>query len=104
MWQKEYETGKTWQNALKYCEDLTYAGYNDWRLPNKNELATLLNYDKTAAPYSDFPDMPSNYFWASTTATNVATSAYMAGFSLGGQLGSTPKSNEHYVRCVRNAE
>lgn len=28
----------TWQEALKYCSELDYAGISDWRLPNVREL------------------------------------------------------------------
>lgn len=45
---------ESWSEALAYCEDLTYAGFNDWRLPNLNEISTLINFDKTA-PASDMP-------------------------------------------------
>ncbi len=100
MWQKEYATGKTWQQALKYCEDSTYAGFSDWRLPNKNELASLLNHDKSGAPYSDFPDMPSNYFWSSSTYvyyTDLAWSVLFYDVS----VDLYNKTILNGVRCVR---
>ena len=100
MWQKEYATGKTWQQALKYCEDSTYAGYSDWRLPNKNELASLINYEKSGWPYSYFPDMPSSVFWSSSTRVSVSYSAWYVGFS-NGYVGYYYKTNNNYVRCVR---
>ena len=55
MWQK-IDISNTWQYALGYCDDLTYAGYSDWRLPNLNELESLLN-DNSTEPYSDFPNV-----------------------------------------------
>ena len=68
MWQKTSVSGKTWRDALKYCEGLEYAGYSDWRLPNKNEFATLINYSKTGdAAKSDFPGMEKESFALSTT-------------------------------------
>ncbi|MBO4710841.1 DUF1566 domain-containing protein [bacterium] len=65
LWQKTYESGKTWDEALKYCEDLEYAGYSDWRLPNINELTTLFDYSKTGV-LSSFPGMTANVFASST--------------------------------------
>ena len=104
MWQKTYpsSTTYTWQNALKYCESLVYAGYDDWRLPNKNELASLLNYDKSAAPYSDFPDMPStdNYFWSSSTVVYGTYYAWLVDFDYG-RVSSDGKTYSNGVRCVR---
>ena len=65
LWQKSYVSGKTWDQALEYCENLKYAGYSDWRLPNINELTTLLDYSKTKI-LSSFPGMTANVFASST--------------------------------------
>ena len=112
IWQQTYETSKTWQEALKYCEDLTYAGKNDWRLPNKNELASLLNYDKSSSPYSDFPNMPKKWFWTSTTSnasdkistawhTNFGNTDTKYGTNTESKSSSTSISS-NAVRCVRS--
>lgn len=112
IWQKGYESDKGWNDALRYCEELVYAGRDDWRLPNKNELASLLNYDKTEAPYSDFPDVPGGFgsiFWSSTlyqlnyasTSTNpfeTNISPWIVYFEDGSV--STSSSSLRAVRCV----
>ena len=64
-WQKTSVGGKTWTEALKYCENLTYAGHSDWRLPNKNELASLVDFTKEN-PASSFDGMPAEEFVSST--------------------------------------
>ena len=106
MWQKEYATDKTWQQALAYCQSLNtgtepYAGYTGWRLPNKNELASLLDPGRSGTPYSKFPDMPSNVFWSSSTNDGSENDGWVVNFNSGvvGHNGS--KSREYKVRCVR---
>ena len=101
MWQKEYDSGKTWQQALSYCKNLEYAGYDDWRLPNRHESEMLLNYNKTAAPYSDFPDMPGNYFWSSTTLSEYKSFARYVNFEDGYVSNYSKTHDDGYVRCVR---
>ena len=101
-WQRSYETDKTWQEALSYCENLTYAGFSDWRLPDRNELTTLFNYDKTEGAFSDFPAMPDDdYFWSSSTVSFEAGLAWLAHFGYGYTYYSE-KVSGHLVRCVRS--
>ena len=106
VWQKSYIEDKTWQQALSYCENLTYAGYSDWRLPNKNELSSLVNYAKDT-PASDFPDMPSKdwltAFWSSSTYVSDVDYAWHGSF-LYGTMGNYLKTRTRNVRCVRNVE
>jgi Protein of unknown function (DUF1566)/Secretion system C-terminal sorting domain len=71
-----------WEEALDFAENLSFAGYDDWRLPNAKELHSILDYtrspDATNSPAIDSifetsaiineagkDDFPA--FWASTT-------------------------------------
>ena len=99
VWQKAYATGKNWQQALATCEGLTYAGHSDWRLPNVHELASLVNYERDR-PASDFPDMPSSYFWSSSTYVYRTDVAWYVSFSLGG-VSYDNKTDSYNARCVR---
>jgi len=105
MWQKDYTTQSVgWRPALQYCTDLTYAGYSDWRLPNKNELLSLINYEKPEKPSSYFPDMPSYIFWSSTPYAGDNNAAYNVDFSITGfpMIADRSEQNSGYhVRCVR---
>lgn len=39
--------GLNWQAALEYCEQLSIAHYNDWRLPNAKELQSIVDYTRS---------------------------------------------------------
>ena len=99
-WQQEYVEGKTWQAALKYCENLNYAGYSNWRLPNKNELASLFgsNLLPTGTLMNDV-----KYFWTSSTSVSDPDKAWYVGNQLGsGVVEFTEKTDKLNVRCVRS--
>ena len=57
MWQDD-EDSKTielvWQDAIDYCENnVSLAGYSDWRLPNVNELTYIIDNSIITAAESD---------------------------------------------------
>ncbi|HNS45367.1 MAG TPA: DUF1566 domain-containing protein, partial [Alphaproteobacteria bacterium] len=99
QWAKEYASSVNWQSALAYCENLNYGGYIDWRLPNIDELKTLINRSRYA-PASDFPEMPSAYFWSSSSLAGNALSAWRVNFD-DGYVSSNGKYNDYLARCVR---
>ena len=42
MWSSLSSDEMYWNDAVSYCNNLTECGYSDWRLPNINELRTLI--------------------------------------------------------------
>lgn len=64
IWQKEYVTDKTWQQAKDFCETLEYAGRSDWHLPSLSALLTLVD--------SGFPDTPALVFWSANPTECVS--------------------------------
>ena len=85
-----------WQQALDWAENLTYAGYSDWRLPNAKELQSIVDYTRSPdttgsaaiAPVFNCTaivaeDGTTNYgfYWTSTThldgPTPAATACYV---------------------------
>lgn len=45
MWQQiPSSKPMTWEEAKKYCEELTLGGYTDWRMPSVKELYSISNF------------------------------------------------------------
>jgi len=54
MWQaSDSGAALDWASALDYCENLSYAGHDDWRLPNAKELQSIVDYSR--APEASDP-------------------------------------------------
>ena len=105
MWQDDNDaksTTKTWKEAIIYCENLTLAGYSDWRLPNINELKSIVDYTKSnPAISSEFSNVVSYYYWSSSNIKGHNDGAWNVHFDNGYDYGLR-KSNSYYVRCVRD--
>ena len=92
----------TWKEAIDACESLDIGGYTDWRLPNLNELTTLVEDDKINPAINDvFQNTHLDRYWSSTTYINTTDRAWSVYFDSGVQSYGT-KNNSYYVRCVRD--
>jgi hypothetical protein len=48
MWRQEDSgAGMNWQDALSFAENMQFAGYSDWRLPNAKELQSIVDYTRS---------------------------------------------------------
>ncbi len=92
MWQKQPVASRTWAEALNYCEEVATSDKFDWRLPNRNELASLINYEKASGATSDFPAIAAKGFWTSTTDISSAANAWTVDFATGSQLRKLQRS------------
>jgi len=90
-----------WQSAIDYCEALTIDGKNDWRLPNKNELLSIVNHSVYNPSISSvFVNIISNRYWSSTTNIIFIDSGVYVNF-YDGMTNNDLKTYDYYVRCVR---
>lgn len=81
---KDNVTGLTWEHrttpvfgyyytqsgAMAHCDDLEYAGFDDWRLPSAYELFSLLKSDSDVYNFLDanaFPNNTGAWYWSATT-------------------------------------
>ncbi|MBU1684612.1 DUF1566 domain-containing protein [Patescibacteria group bacterium] len=105
QWQDNNETNSTthtWQDAIDHCEALGLDGHDDWRLPNINELQSLVDKSKSnsAVKGDTFEYVRSSFYWSSTTVLGYEDNAWGVDFSNGGDDWGN-KSHSPYVRCVR---
>ena len=117
-----------WNTAKNYCENLSEGGFTDWRLPNIDELRTLIQNhsgtqtggtckisekagrlaldDRTSdcngrdgSNFSKLGD--TDWFWSSSTRSDGINYAWYVGIGTG-DVSSNDKSNiSTGVRCVR---
>lgn len=88
----------TWQDAMVFCDTLTYAGYSDWFLPNKDELNAMYNHREEIGGF----DLTGQY-WSSTLYygwAGVTEYAYFQWFGNGDQSWSS-QGDRKRVRPIR---
>lgn len=97
----------TWHSALLYCEGLLLDGRNDWRLPNMNELMSLVDHSKFQSKidqvFENYDDRDSydDVFWSSSTYITHPEKAWGVGFAHGEDR-KYVKNKRYFVRCVRS--
>ncbi|EMK6943003.1 DUF1566 domain-containing protein [Vibrio cholerae] len=93
-------TGFTWQQALAAAAQPTLGGFSDWRLPNKNELASIVEYRcyQPAINNQQFPNTPSNGYWSSSPE---GEGVWGVGFYNGDVAGVYKRGYGFRVRLVR---
>ncbi len=106
--------GADWKDALAHCEGLSYAGNDDWRLPDVTELLSIVDEKKEEAPAINavfFPNFDAGSgHWTSTTSRKTGTSAYVVYFgeqnsTVGrGGMSAVSKTASALVLCVRGGE
>ena len=67
MWQQE-TASRPWVQAVTHCDELTLAGYDDWRLPSWQELQSLVDYDvhNPSIESTLFPGTAESLYWSTT--------------------------------------
>jgi hypothetical protein len=91
----------TWVNAISYCNNLELALQTDWRLPNINELKSLVDYNQVGSAINNlFLNTIAWYYWSSTSSAYNASSAWVVDFRYHNTI-YPYKTDSNYVRCVR---
>jgi len=107
------QEGKTWQAALDYIQINVngdgLGGYNDWRLPNRYELESLLDMSRSSPalpsghPFT-FESVGSYYYWSSTTDAAATDDAWYVNLLYGAVASANKITNSYYVWPVRGGQ
>ncbi|MBX3024715.1 DUF1566 domain-containing protein [bacterium] len=113
------DTYETWVDAFAKIDALNsavFAGHADWRLPNVNELQSLVDYGAGGSPWVHAPlnagcmagctvltcsCTVTGDYWTSTTVGNATTNAWIVGFGSGGVIPVLNKNGYAAIRAVR---
>ena len=99
-------TTADWPTALTTASGTMLCGHNDWRLPNRNELVSLVNYGQaynaTWLNTQGFSGVQSDYYWSSTTVTYPFSGSAWRVYMGDGYVYNVTKTNSNYVWPVRS--
>lgn len=109
QWQQTDSGEMTWDSGVSFCNKLTAAGKDDWRLPYIHELFSIQNHGKNfpALDTTYFTKTEAEYWWAIEQRVGRSDSAWAT--NAGGGAGAHPKNEtvsaggklRYHVRCVR---
>ena len=104
--------GNNTQAFTQAINSKALCGYTDWRLPEKQELHSIVNYGKVgpAIDSAYFPNTVSSYYWSSSPVARNINHAWMVDFYAGNDRdyfgnfgnGKGGKADNLYVRLVRS--
>ena len=113
MWQKfPPNTKRNWSSAISYCDNLVLDSHSDWRLPNDNELSSIIDRNRSPKTIPELAATTHHYGWDKYWTTSLASGG---GGSASywrdrkntinfrtGYTSATEKQESAYYRCVRS--
>ena len=107
-----------WERALDFIDGMNNSlyplcdgGHHDWRLPNKNELRSLINYESNSSNYfaslvavygfSNIQDS-ANRYWSSTSSAFEPLAAAWTLYVGSNEIGTSGKTYARYLWPVRS--
>lgn len=94
-----------WAAALNAATDAGLDGHSDWRLPNRNELNSIVETrcDGPAINAAIFPGSPASGFWTSSPSTAEPNEVWTVSFNQGALL-TQPATDIGALRLVRGGQ
>jgi hypothetical protein len=104
-WQRELEAsaGRSWPDAKAYCESLALGGHDDWRLPTRLELVSIIDASQfdPAIDRAAFPNTPAFGFWSGSLHADQPETAWLV-YSKEGYTSFNQFAYGSQARCVRS--
>lgn len=107
QWQDDaIGSSMTWESAITYCEDLVLDNYSNWRLPNINELKSIVDRSKrNPAIVTGFEKTGTTTpYCSSTTFEAKKYEAWIVDFGKGEVIEGYKNLSNYYPRCVRGGK
>jgi hypothetical protein len=102
-WQRRVDaTARSWADATAQCACLALGGHDDWRLPTRMELVSIVDFtrDSPAIDLDAFPGTPSAWFWTASRWADDPAFAWYVYFE-NGFSNFNDQEALYRVRCVR---
>ncbi|CAA6801465.1 MAG: MORN repeat protein [uncultured Sulfurovum sp.] len=95
VWQDEKTIKRfNWEEAIKYCNNLTLHDDSNWRLPTPKELKELYENKEKLKFFDDY------FYWTSTSSNKKSNSAWVVAFDAGFS-GTHRKNYKLNTRCIK---
>ncbi len=112
VWLQQCGASDNWEGALNQCNILSDntpflsdgSAQGDWRLPNINELSSILDYSQSfpALPNGHpFSNLLNDYYWTSTTNADNTFFAFTVNIA-NGSVDVESKTQVFFILAVRN--
>lgn len=101
-----------WEDAIRFCEEFEWAGFDDWRMPTRIEITSVLDHSDAHTgwaaeafeyPSSGFHHSASDWILTITQMGAGAGNDYAWAFNMSDGIVSNAysKSNATAIKCVR---
>ncbi|MCB9602263.1 MAG: DUF1566 domain-containing protein [Sandaracinus sp.] len=102
-WMRVSASARPWDEARDFCAAATFGGRDDWRLPARVELASILDAGRTPSFDTAFFEGAADYVWTASRPAGSDVAAFAIYFGQGETVSAGVAVGGGHVRCVAGA-